>query len=157
MKNWLKIMTLALLSMAAVGCSEPDSYDDPKLDVTPHNISGEWKLVKFEGANPANGSYVYLDIKRQDRKFTEFQNVDNAYGTVRTGVYYIYTDEVHGAVIRGEYDYGVGQWAHRYKVTLYSRTMVWTALGDDSVVCVYERCEIPEEIASQAPVEDEEE
>ena len=151
MKNWLKLMALALVSLAAVSCNEPDLAPTLKLDVTPNNIAGEWKLVKFEGAALADGSYVYLDIKRKNREFVEFQNVNNPYGIARTGAYNIYTDEMHGAVIRGEYDYSVGPWAYRYKVQLYRDTMIWTALNDESVVCVYERCEIPEEIAAMAP------
>ena len=151
MKNWLKMMALALVSLAAVSCNEPDLNPVLKLDVTPNNIAGEWQLVKFEGADLAPNSYVYLDLRRQNREFTEFQNVNNAYGTARTGVYYIYTDETHGAVIRGQYDYGMGSWNYRYKVTLYADTMVWTAISDESVVCVYERCEIPAAIAALAP------
>jgi hypothetical protein len=148
------MMALALVSLAAVSCNEPDLNPTVKLEVTPNNIAGEWKLVKFEGADLAPNSYVYLNLRRKDREFTEFQNIDNAYGTARTGVYNIYTDETHGAVIRGQYDYSAGTWNYRYKVTLYDDTMVWTAISDESVVCVYERCDIPAEIAALAPAEE---
>ena len=53
-----------------------------------------------------------------------------------------------GAVIRGSYDYGAGDWAHRYIVTDFTETsMVWTAKDDRSDISVYERCDgIPEDI-----------
>ncbi len=149
MKNLFKILAAALVAFAAVSCSEPGLHADAdKMDVTPTNIAGEWKLVSYDsGVKPAEGSYLYLDIRRKDRVFTEFKNLDNHYGTAMSGRYYIYEDEVHGAVIRGEYDYSLGQWNHYYKVTLYNGgTMVWTALDDDTAVCVYERCEIPEDV-----------
>ena len=153
MKNWFKMLVVALGATAMVGCNEPDLNPAEKMDVTPHNISGEWELVSYgNGVNLAEGSYVYLDIRRQDREFTEYQNIDNALGTVTTGRYYIYEDAKYGAVIRGEYDNSEGAWNHRYKVTLYKSEMVWTALDDATEVCVYQRCEIPEQIK----VEDEE-
>lgn len=153
MKNWFKLLVVALGALAMVGCKDPDLSPNDQLEVTPHNISGEWELVSFAyGAAPAEGSYVYLDIRRKDREFIEYQNMNNAHGTVQTGRYYIYEDAEHGAVIRGEYDNSEGDWAHRYKVTLYEREMVWTALDDATEICVYQRCEIPEEIK----IEDEE-
>lgn len=160
MKNWLKIVAVALVALAFTGC-KPDLYPNPAKEVTPHTLAGQWKLVCYSDGNAvahnlAEGSYVYLEFTRKDRTFTEFQNINNAFGTVRTGVYNIYTDEEAGAVIRGMYDYGAGDWAHRYSVTLFDDEMVWIALDDPYQQCVYERCEIPEEIASQAPAEDDE-
>ena len=147
MKKWFKMLVVALGATAMVGCNEPDLNPAEKMDVTPHNISGEWELVSYgSGVNLAEGSYVYLDIRRQDREFTEYQNIDNALGTVTTGRYYIYEDAKYGAVIRGEYDNSEGAWNHRYKVTLYQSEMVWTALDDATEVCVYQRCKIPEQI-----------
>lgn len=147
MKNWFKMLAVALGALAMVGC-EPDLYQgDTKLDVTPNNISGEWKLVSFaDGVQPAEGSYVYLDIRRKDREFVEYQNINNALGVAKTGRYNIYLDVEHGAIIRGEYDNSEGDWNNRYKVTLYDDTMIWTALNDATDISVYERCSIPEEI-----------
>ncbi|MEE0828381.1 MAG: hypothetical protein U0L86_04420, partial [Alistipes finegoldii] len=53
-----------------------------------------------------------------------------------------------GAVIRGSYDYGAGDWAHRYIVTDFTETsMVWTAKDDRSDVQVFVRCDgIPDEV-----------
>ena len=147
MKIWFKMLVVAMAAFTAVGCTPQEDALSTKLEVTANGISGEWKLVSFaSGQKPAEGSYVYLDIKRKDREFVEYQNIDNPYGTVATGRYYIYEDAEHGAVIRGEYDNSVGDWTNRYKVTLYEREMVWTALDDETEVCVYERCSIPEEI-----------
>ena len=79
MKNWFKMLVVALGATAMVGCNEPDLFPNKKMDVTPHNISGEWELVTYGGGvKPAEGSYVYLDIRRQNREFTEYQNIDSA-------------------------------------------------------------------------------
>ena len=155
MKNWFKVLVVALGAFAMVGCNnEPDFFPNEKMEVTPHNISGEWELVSFAwGDKLADGSYVYLDIKRKDRAFVEYQNIYNPYGTAVTGRYYIYEDVEHGAVIRGEYDNGKGDWTHRYKVTLYSDEMVWTALDDEKEICVYQRCSIPEELKIEEDAE----
>ena len=50
--------------------------------------------------------------------------------------------------IRGSYDYGAGDWAHRYIVTDFTETsMVWTAKDDRSDVQVFVRCDgIPDEV-----------
>ena len=75
-----------------------------------------------------------------------WQNVDSFYARKLTGIYWIDIDEELGAVIRGNYDHGAGDWSHRYIVTdLTANRMVWTAKGDESDVSVYVRCDLPEE------------
>lgn len=57
-----------------------------------------------------------------------------------------YTDMELGAVIRGQYDYGVGDWSHRYVVkSLTANKMIWVAKDDPANVSVYVRANISNE------------
>ena len=142
-----KIKTFfVLLAMAvcSVACTEEQPVVE-YLDVTPNNIAGSWRLESWSGGEMAEGSYVYIDFVRSDRTYTLYQNIDSHQLRIITGRYYIDTDTEFGAVIRGSYDYGNGDWAHRYIVTdLTANRMVWTAKDNADDVSVYVRAEIPE-------------
>lgn len=98
------------------------------------------------------GSYVYVELSYRDgNTFTIYQNLDS-FGPRRiTGSYSLYTDDALGAVIRGMYDYENGDWASRYVIRdLYEDRMTWIAVGDETNVSEYVRCEaVPEEILLQ--------
>ena len=88
---------------------------------------------------------------RDGNTFTIYQNLDS-FGPRRiTGSYSLYTDDALGAVIRGMYDYENGDWASRYVIRdLYEDRMTWIAVGDETNVSEYVRCEaVPEEILLQ--------
>lgn len=148
MKRVIKL-TFALVAMLVVAsCAEKIEGPD-YLTVNPNNIAGSWCLESSCGAPLANGVYVYIDFDRKERSFEMYQNTDSFSARYITGRYFIYTDEEAGAVIRGDYDFGNGVWAHRYIVTdLTAKRMVWTALDDPNYVDVYVRCEIPEAISA---------
>lgn len=134
-------MALAVLT----ACSDDDVYQEPALDVTPNNIAGTWCLQSWSGGEMMEGSYVYIDFVRADRTYTLYQNLDSQQLRTITGSYYIETDAEYGAVIRGNYDYGNGEWSHRYIVTdLTEERMVWTAKDNADDVSVYVRKELPE-------------
>ena len=58
-KNWF-YLTLMILMLAFVACSEEKEYVEPQLEVTPHNIAGEWMLKSFgDGQSVAEGCYLY--------------------------------------------------------------------------------------------------
>ena len=142
------MLMVAVAAMSA--CSEDESFVEPLLDVTPHNISGVWCLQSWNGGALAEGSYVYIEFERADRTYTMWQNLDSAPARKITGMYNIEIDAELGAVIRGNYDYGNGDWAHRYIVTsLTSDEMVWVAKDVASDVSVYVRCELPEEFQTE--------
>lgn len=151
MKNLLKL-TLVAVAFALLGACD-DKADTPHyLEVTPNNISGSWRLESTCGEPLAEGCYVYVDFDRKERSFELYQNTDSFSTRYITGRYFIYTDEEAGAVIRGDYDYGNGAWAHRYIVSnLTAKRMVWTALDNPDYVDVYVRCEIPPHIVSAGP------
>ena len=143
MKKLIKVTMAVAALLVMFACS--DKIETPKyLDVTPNNISGSWRLESSCGAPLAEGAYVYVDFDRKDRTFEMYQNTDSFSTRYITGRYYIYVDGNAGSVIRGDYDFGNGAWAHRYIVTnLTENRMVWTALDDSKYVDVYVRCDIP--------------
>lgn len=130
-----------------------DAEKELELEVNANNISGKWQLMEWNNATLAEGTYVYLDIVRNDKTYVMYQNLDSFSGVphVVTGSYYIETDPELGAIIRGNYDYDSGDWAHRYVVTsLTSNQMIWVAKDDETFVQTYLRVDsIP-----VAPVED---
>ena len=152
MKKLLRLTALMALLVAAVSCSKHDDTPDPSLDINVSNIAGIWKLATWnDGTSLADGTYVYMELTRRDRTFTLYENLDSFIATRKSGVYNIEIDEDLGAVIRGQYDYGNGDWRHRYIITsLTADTMVWVAKDDAADVSVYERCEaIPAEILAE--------
>ena len=146
MKRVIKLTFALVATLVMASCAEKIEGPD-YLTVNPNNIAGSWRLDSSCGAPLSNGVYVYIDFNRKDRSFEMYQNTDSFSTRYITGRYFIYTDDEAGAVIRGDYDFGNGAWAHRYVVTdLTSKRMVWTALDDPNYVDVYVRCEIPEAI-----------
>ena len=156
MKNLLKFSFLLILAATFAGCDDDKSYEDPGLEVSLYNISGTWQLAEWNGTTLAEGTYIYIEFTRKDQLFTMYQNVDSFSARKRTGRYDITTDVELGAIIMGAYDYGIGDWSHRYIVTdLHEDTMVWTAQDDPTIVSVYRRCDsIPAEITGTAAGEE---
>lgn len=152
--NIVKIMktaAFAAMMLLALSCSRDDlsQPEELQLEVNANNISGYWELVEWNGAPMADGTYVYLNIFRNDRTYAMYHNLDS-FGDVPhvvSGSYYIDMDVELGAVIRGNYDHDSGDWAHRYVVnSLTADTMVWVAKDDESFVQVFGRIdEIPVE------------
>lgn len=150
----MKAAAFAAMAFLALSCSKNDGseWQEPQLEVNANNISGYWELVEWNGAPMADGTYVYLNIIRNDRTYAMYHNVDS-FGDVPhvvSGSYYIDMDVELGAVIRGNYDHDSGDWAHRYVVkSLTASSMVWVAKDDESFVQVFGRIE-------QIPVEPQE-
>lgn len=152
MKNLFKRLLLAMVAVTAMfACTEKDGpypeMSEQQLDVTRNNIAGAWRLQSWNGEALAEGSYVYIDFVRSDRTYTMWQNIDSAPMRKITGIYNIDIDEELGAVIRGNYDYGNGDWTHRYIVkSLTATEMIWVAKDNADDVSVYVRCQIPEDL-----------
>ena len=139
------LILLSIITMAAVSCGkiiQTEPEDAPQLEVNANNISGQWELVEWNGSYLSEGTYVYLDIVRNDKTYTMYQNMDSFTNIphVLTGSYYLSTDVELGAIIRGNYDHDSGDWAHRYIITdlTYSK-MVWTAKDDPAFVQIWNR------------------
>lgn len=137
------IIAVVLFTLALVACEKEKPVTIQYLDVTANNISGSWEVVEWNGAALEAGTYVYIDIVRNDGTFTLYQNV-NSFSDIPdviTGRYHIETDE-NGAVIRGQYDHDSGDWAHRYYVKdLTATEMTWVAKDNVSEVQKFVRVE----------------
>ena len=121
MKNIFKLMAMLALVCCLSSCSDDDEPVVPTLDVTPANLNGTWQLAEWNGTTLAEGSYVYIEFTRKDQLFTMYQNLDSFSARKLTGRYDITTDVELGAIIMGAYDYGIGDWGHRYIVSdIYS-------------------------------------
>ena len=82
---------------------------------------------------------------RKDKTFVSYDNLGSMEVFKNSGRYDIVTDGA--AVIRGMYDFGRGDWEHRYYVRNLTRdSMVWVATDDESISQVYVRAELPEEL-----------
>ena len=128
------LILLSIIAIAAVSC-EKDSMPEeaPQLEVNANNISGQWELVEWNGISLTEGTYVYLDIVRNDKTYTMYQNLDSFSNVphVVTGSYRLTTDEDLGAIIRGTYDHDSGEWSHRYIIqSLTANEMFWVATDD---------------------------
>ena len=135
---------LAAMALVSVSCekNEMPEPEEPQLEVNANNISGKWELVEWNEAELAEGTYVYIDLVRNDRTYTMYQNLDSFADVphVVTGSYYIETDVELGAVIRGNYDHDSGDWAHRYVVkSLTATTMIWVAKDNENFIQKFSR------------------
>lgn len=139
----LMVSVLAVVALAS-SCTKEPVVEIEYLDVNANNISGKWELVEWNGSPLAEGTYVYLDIIRNDRTYTMYQNLDSFQNVphVVTGAYFIETDPELGAIIRGSYDYDSGDWDHRYIVKdLTAVSMTWIAKDDPDFIQKFERIE----------------
>ena len=144
-KSIFAVLALAVLSMAC-GKDEPViTY----LEVTPNNVSGEWKLVQWNGEALDAGTYFYIDLVRKEKKFTIYQNFDSMGDMPHeiTGEFNIELSDIGEPVIRGTYDYSEGFWSHKYLVTELTETsMTWTAVDDISFVQKFVRTAVPADL-----------
>ena len=137
---------MLLAAFAAVSCELVDDGGDQELflEVNANNISGQWELMQWNDAFLNEGTYVFIDIVRNDRTYTMYQNIDSFKDVPHkvTGSYYLEVDPAVGAVIRGNYDHDSGDWAHRYIITdLTNSKMTWTAKDDPTFVQIWSRVE----------------
>ena len=142
-------ITLTVLSVFLVSCDKNDLSEPApvQLEVNIHNISGQWQLIYWNGNEMADGTYVYMDIVRNDETYTMYQNVDSFADVPRvvTGRYKLYEVEGMGMAIRGNYDYSGEEWSARYIITsLTEDTMKWVDKNDQTQIQEFVRVqEIP--------------
>lgn len=135
------IMT-AFMALLMVSCTDKPVAEVEYLDVNANNISGRWELVEWNGSPLAEGTYVYINIVRNDRTYTMYQNLDSFTNVphVVTGSYFIEYDPELGALLTGNYDYDSGDWAHSYIVRkLTADQMYWIAKDDEGFVQKFRR------------------
>ena len=142
--NRIKILITAALTALMVSCTEKPVETVEYLDVIAINLSGKWELVEWNGSPLTEGTYVYLNIVRNDRTYTMYQNLDSFTNVphVVTGSYFIEYDPELGAILRGNYDHDSGDWAHRYIVKdLTADQMYWVAKDDPTFIQKFIRVE----------------
>ena len=149
MKKITKFARALIVAIAAFACSKEENRGAEYLDVTYNNIAGVWSLQSFDnGVELGEGTYRYLVLDRKERRFVSYDNLGSMEQVKRTGRFDIYTDGA--AIIRGAYDFGQGDWEHRYYVRNLTRErMEWVATDNENVVMVYIRAELPEWIESE--------
>lgn len=139
------LVSMSVISMAAISCIDKTDVEvEEYLDVNANNISGKWELAEWNGSALTAGTYVFMEIVRNDRTFTLYQNLDsfNDVPHVVTGSYFIETDPELGAIIRGSYDHDSGDWAHRYIIRDLTReSMIWVAKDNPEFVQKFVRVE----------------
>lgn len=119
-----------LTTLALAGCSKDGERGPEYLEVNKNNISGKWELVEFNGQPLAEGTYMEIELVRNDETFTINQNFDSFQDIPHTvtGRYSLSTDVERGVVIDGVYDHDAGFWSHSYVISeLTAGSMVWTA------------------------------
>lgn len=145
MKKILTLISIIAIAFCASSCEKVDDNEQPQqLEVNAHNISGQWKLTQWNGNALAEGTYVYLDIVRNDKTYTMYQNMDSFTNVphIITGSYVLSADVELGAIIRGNYDHDCGEWAHRYIIkSLTADEMLWVATDDPTFTQTYIRVE----------------
>ena len=133
MKKILTLISIIALAISAISCEKENNAQPQQLEVNAHNLSGQWELTQWNGSALAEGTYVYLDIVRNDKTYTMYQNMDSFTNVphILTGSYHLTTDVELGAIIRGSYDHDCGEWAHRYMIqSLTADEMFWVATDD---------------------------
>ena len=140
---------IALTVLFASSC-EKDSAKGPEyLSLAPYNLEGIWQLQELNGIDYSDEPIAYIELTRQDTKFTSYNKFETGFTKVRTGWYDIYTEE---DAIWGIFDNSLYEhWSHKYIVSeLTSGRMVWTASDDENLVRVYVRVDaVPEDFLSE--------
>ena len=143
-KTFKSFISVLFASLILVSCGKEQPEVIEYLDVNANNISGSWELVDWNGSALQEGTYVFINLVRNDRTYTMYQNIDS-FGDIPhviTGRYFIETDPAVGAVIRGDYDHDSGDRAHRYIVKdLTATSMTWVAKDNPEYIQKYERVE----------------
>lgn len=152
MKTFLKTFAILFTIFFFGSCDNGiDDIAPETLEVTPHNISGVWQLMEFNGLTLPDSAYCYIEYIRKDKKFVMYQKFDSMYPRRITGTYSIENDVKKGAVLSGKYDYGMGEWNSKYIVSeLYEDGMLLIAESGDEI-CRYMRCnEVPSSVLDMA-------
>lgn len=154
MKTLFRMMALFMMLFTFSACSEDEEETIvPTLEVNYVNLEGTWQLTEWNGQPLPDGCYCYMELNRKDHTFTLYQKFDSMYARLITGEFVLEKDNDYRSIIHGTYHYGMGEWNNSYLITdlLETGSMIWTAVGDDSDVCKYERCpEVPEEVMAEA-------
>lgn len=136
----LKILSMMLLLAATlVGCDKDKTPDGG--DGVNSKVVGEWMLTEWNGE--ATEFNVYLDFN-SDATFAIYQQVWTLDYELFEGTF-----KTSGEILTGTYADGTN-WASGYKFAVDGDKLTMYSQEDQSVTSVYTKCEIPEEVISEA-------
>lgn len=133
MKKYFAIFAVALLAL--VGCEGLNLGGSGSSD-----IDGQWHIVEWNGEAPEFD--VYIDFNKGELDI--YQQVYTLYYEHFEGTY-----TTNGNIITGSYADG-SSWASGYKYEVDGNNLTLYSQEDQSVVSVYERCEIPQSVIDEA-------
>lgn len=128
----------AVVALALVGCN--NESDDPQVDGGTSAIDGQWHITEWNGEAPEFDVYVKFD----EGAFEIYQQVWSLDYELFKGTY-----KVSGEIVTGTYEDG-SNWASGYKFAVAGDKLTMHSQEDQSVTSVYEKCEIPAEIITEA-------
>lgn len=146
MKNIFKLMLLLVMALPFQACQDDDDKGGTKLDVTPNNIAGVWKLQSWSGSDDFSAE-IYLELIRKDKLFNLYEKgLGTMYPHVSNGTFTLSKDYHKGDIITIKYDVPTEVHKNNYIITaLDSAKMVWVLDGTTDT-SVYERVdEVPAE------------
>lgn len=104
-------------------------------------IAGEWHLTEWCGMSNREFDFdIYLDIDTSG-EIILWQRL-----TQHNWEKFVSTATIDGGIISGVYD-DKTLWANDYRIELNENSMTWTNTSDPTDVSVYERADIPDNIA----------
>ena len=121
------------------GCEE--NPDEPQGGNS-GTIDGQWHIIEWNGEVPEFDVYIKFD----QGAFEIYQQVWSLYYELYKGTY-----QESGDIVTGTYDDG-SNWASGYKFVVEDDKLTMQSLDEQPVTCVYERCEIPAEIITEATI-----
>lgn len=150
------LQVVLLTALLATACEkEPKAESQPTLATTYSTMTGDWQLTSWGGIEPMEGLYSYLRIEGSERSFAIYDNLSTMYTHLTTGCFTIEQNDLGEYIVRGSYDYNLGDWNDDYRVVILSPgdNMVWYRLGDNEELHYTLIDTIPEEIIRDARTE----
>lgn len=128
----------AVVALALVGCN--NESDEPQVGGSTSALDGQWHMTEWNGEAPEFDVYVKFD----EGAFEIYQQVWSLDYELFKGTY-----KVSGEIVTGTYEDG-SNWASGYKFAVAGDKLTMHSQEDQSVTSVYEKCEIPAEIITEA-------
>ena len=133
MKKFFAIFAVALLALVSCNPDKPKPGEKGALD-------GEWHLVAWNGEAPEFEVYVEFN----SNGFNIYQQVYTLFYEHFTGTY-----NISGDILTGSYADSTN-WACGSKFLFEDGKLLLQSQEDTSIVSVYEKCTIPQEIKDEA-------
>lgn len=132
MRLFRLFLTFAVASLA-LACQEPEREPTPEQTkaVTYYTIEGAWELAELDDEPLMEGTALYIEFDRKERRFVMWDNFDSMYFTKTSGNFTISEDEYKRCILSGWYDFGVGDWAQDYivEMTILGDYMQWRGMS----------------------------